>query len=133
MQETWAAVVRGIHRLNDPARFRSWIYRIVGNKSADWIRSNQARRRLHSQVARESKSVTSVTSVTLESGADENVIGTLRELFRTLPIEKQTILSMFYLDEMSVAEMGFALQIPEGTVKSRLFHARRMLKEALET
>ena len=42
------------------------------------------------------------------------------------------VLTMFYLEEISVRDIGFALRIPSGTVKSRLCHARRMLKEALE-
>ena len=38
MQECWLAVVRGLRRLDDPARFRPWAYRIVTNKCADWVR-----------------------------------------------------------------------------------------------
>lgn len=35
MQEVWLAVVRSLRRLDDPARFGSWAYRIVGNKCND--------------------------------------------------------------------------------------------------
>lgn len=34
-QDSWLAIIRGISRLNDPARFRSWAYRIVTNKASD--------------------------------------------------------------------------------------------------
>ena len=45
---------------------------------------------------------------------------------------QQTILVMHYLEEMGIAEIAVALDIPAGTVKSRLFHARKQLKELLE-
>ena len=38
----------------------------------------------------------------------------------------------FYLDELNVKEIAHALSIPEGTVKSRLYHSRQKLKEILE-
>ncbi|NIR42694.1 MAG: RNA polymerase sigma factor, partial [Gemmatimonadetes bacterium] len=37
-QESWIAVVRGLRSLEDPARFRAWVLRIVANKARDWIR-----------------------------------------------------------------------------------------------
>ncbi len=39
-QESWLGIIRGISRLNDPARFRPWAYKIVTNKTHDWIRKS---------------------------------------------------------------------------------------------
>ena len=44
VQDAWLAIVRGLKRLDDPARFRWWAYRIVTNKCADWIRRRSVRR-----------------------------------------------------------------------------------------
>ena len=41
VQESWLAIVRGIHKLDDPASFPKWAYRIVRNKSVDWTRRQQ--------------------------------------------------------------------------------------------
>lgn len=49
-----------------------------------------------------------------------------------LPVIYGTILSLFHLQEMSYAEIGQILSLPEGTVKSYLFRARKMLKEQLQ-
>ncbi|MCH7924615.1 MAG: sigma-70 family RNA polymerase sigma factor [Planctomycetes bacterium] len=49
-----------------------------------------------------------------------------------LPDEQRAVLSLHYLDEMGVREIAEVLGVPEGTVKSRLHHARNRLKEALE-
>ena len=48
-----------------------------------------------------------------------------------LPVVYGTILSLFHLQEMSYDEIGQILSLPEGTVKSYLFRARKMLKERL--
>ena len=45
--------------------------------------------------------------------------------------DRLAILSMFYQEDMSLAEISHAMNIPVGTVKSRLFHARRELREAM--
>jgi RNA polymerase sigma factor (sigma-70 family) len=49
-----------------------------------------------------------------------------------LPPEQRSALALFHLEEMSVAEVAVALDVPLGTVKTRLLHARRKLREALE-
>jgi RNA polymerase sigma-70 factor (ECF subfamily) len=48
-----------------------------------------------------------------------------------LPAEQQAAVALFYLEEMSVAEVAVALDVPAGTVKTRLMHARRKLRAAL--
>ncbi len=81
MLEVWMAVSRGIRRVDDPARFRSWVYRIVRNKRADLIRSEQARRRLTQKLI----------DVEAESSSDErgddSRVDKLRTVIRTLPEE----------------------------------------------
>ena len=51
-----------------------------------------------------------------------------------IPLNKQhkTVLSLYYLEEMSIAEVAEILDISPGTVKSRLYHAREKLKLKLE-
>lgn len=52
---------------------------------------------------------------------------------QTLPLDLQVLLELYYWEELSVEELGQALEIPAGTVKSRLHRARQLLKDALET
>ena len=49
-----------------------------------------------------------------------------------LPPDHGSAVALFYLEEMSVAEVAVALNVPAGTVKTRLMHARRKLRAALE-
>ncbi len=119
-QQSWLAIIRGLRWLDDPAKFRGWIYRIVTNKSADWVRKQQKRR--------QSVSLDTVTEPA-QSPAPESCTA---ELLNRLDVAKRTVLSLYYFEQLSVAEVGVALGIPAGTVKSRLSAARNALREILE-
>ena len=49
-----------------------------------------------------------------------------------LPPDQRSALALFHRQEMSVTEIAIALDVPVGTVKTRLMHARRKLRDALE-
>ncbi len=123
-QDVWIAIARDLRRLRDPARFRSWAYRIVVHKSRDWIRREQARRRTLRQAAEPAQRLPP------EGGSEQ--VGRVMTALTELPAEQYAILSWFYLEEMSVREIAEAQSIPEGTVKSRLYHARKALRQCLE-
>ena len=125
VQDAWLAIVRGIKRLDDPARFRSWAYRIVSNKCMDWTRRRVVRRK----AAREREGT--IENATDESDATDEVNG-LRVALAHLPIDQRAILSLHYLDGMGLLEIARVLGVPVGTVKSRLYHARNRLREAME-
>ena len=56
----------------------------------------------------------------------------LRHAMAKLPEEQRAMLSFHYIDGMGVAEIARVLNVPAGTVKSRLYHARDRLKKVLE-
>ena len=56
----------------------------------------------------------------------------LRSAIAQLPPEQRSAIALFHLEEMSVAEVAVALDVHIGTVKTRLMHARRKLRGALE-
>ncbi|MDF2612179.1 MAG: polymerase, sigma-24 subunit, subfamily, partial [Lachnospiraceae bacterium] len=56
----------------------------------------------------------------------------VRKQIKRLPWNLQTVIYMYYTAEMSVEDIGRALHIPKGTVKSRLFKGRKLMKEYLE-
>jgi RNA polymerase sigma factor (sigma-70 family) len=118
-QDAWLAVIRGLWRLNDPVRFRPWIYRIVTNKAMDYLRKRPAETQLGEPA---------------QPGAegDDNDSDLLHCLLARLDATKRLVLSLYYLEELSIAEIGEMLRIPAGTVKSRLHHARGELRALWE-
>lgn len=131
VQEAWMAITRGLGQLDDPAAFRAWAYRIVSHKCADRIRKWKRQRRLEASIARANPDA-STSDFTM--GADQEAEDAqLRAAIRNLPADLHAVVAMHYGEGMGIAEIAHALDIPPGTVKSRLFNARKRLAEAIET
>lgn len=126
-QDAWLAIVRGLRRLNDPARFDPWAYRIVLHKCAD---RNRALRTDRSRVSLETHA--GKTPSTVEDSIRIDEISRLRDVLHRLPAQRRLILALRYVDGFSTAQIAEVLGIPPGTVKSRLHHARGHLRQALE-
>ena len=56
----------------------------------------------------------------------------LVQALQGMPVELQIVLELYYWEELSVDEVAAAVEVPPGTVKSRLFRGRQLLREALE-
>ena len=134
VQEVWLSIVRGLHGLRDPAHFASWAYRLASNKCVDWIRRRQRDRGLDRQVAEQPLAVLSRAGAVSEAEPpdDETTIRAMRAGFAELSSAHRTVVEMHYLDQLPLGHIAKALGIPRGTVKSRLFHARKRLRRHLE-
>jgi len=126
VQEAWLAIVRGIRNLDDPACFPPWAYRIVTNKCADWIRGRRRERASTVPLAAEPAARQSPAENAQEDVSD------VREAIKQLPPDQRAILSLCYIEELSIRNIAEALSLPAGTVKSRLHYARSRVKEAIE-
>lgn len=125
-QESWASIHKGINKLRDPSLFRFWAYKIVQRRSADWIRKEQRKRSSIEEVRHE--------VVIAEEDTDDAVdpVDSMLRAIKTLPEEHQRILRLFYLEKVPVRLLSTMLNLPEGTVKSRLYYAREQLKKKLK-
>lgn len=126
-QDTWSVVIKRINTLRNPEYFKTWIFRIASNKSADWIKQEQKTRTLKEEI----KSNRDVYNY--ENEDTNSDIEKLRLALRKLPETKQHILNLFYLENCNIREISKILNIPKGTVKSRLFKAREHLKSIVNT
>jgi RNA polymerase sigma factor (sigma-70 family) len=124
-QGAWVEIVRGLSRLQDERAFPAWAYRIVSRRCAKQIGEAVRRRELAAELAVMPEPETSETR-------DPLATRRLRAEIARLPPEQRSALALFHLEEMSVAEVAVALDVPLGTVKTRLLHARRKLREAME-
>lgn len=122
MQDVWMTVARKLRKLDDPAAFPYWAYRIATARCADWVRKRARDRRMKSELESDPPQV--------DNHAGEST--DLKRAIAQLPSDQKIVLTMFYLDEMPVAAIAVALDIPAGTVKSRLYHARNHLRTIIE-
>ncbi len=127
-QDAWADIVRGLPRLKDAALFPSWAFRIVTRRCADSIRQKQRMRQTLAEFAVEPRTTQSIEAP-FEVSAD---VARIRKALPGLPKEQHVVIALFYLEELSVAEVAAALSVPAGTVKTRLMHARKKLRAELE-
>ena len=64
--------------------------------------------------------------------APEEVLQQLRAAISELPDDQRSVIHMFYQESLDILSIGRILNIPTGTVKSRLFKAREKLKKILK-
>lgn len=127
VQESWISSMRAIRKLQDPARFRSWLYRIVHNQCIDLIRSRQKQLKTNTEHALAAE--TTQTSSDMEALENEELID---HVLARMPENQRAILALFYLSELDVSEISELMKLPEGTVKSRLHKARQTFKRLSE-
>lgn len=126
-QDVWITIIRKIKSLKDPKAFEWWSLRIATRKSVDWIRANQLNRRRD-----ETRKMVQKEFETTEVGPSDEILNALREAIASLPMDQQAVIQMFYRENLSVQNIAKILDIPSGTVKSRLFQAREKLKGILK-
>jgi RNA polymerase sigma-70 factor (ECF subfamily) len=124
-QDVWLRVLRGIGRLREPARLRPWLFGITRRALMDRLRLKYA-----------NLDVVQVDDVELaaaEAGDDiETELESMQEALMRLPLVEREVLTLFYLRELTLVEVSDILEVPAGTVKSRLHRARHLLRRELD-
>jgi RNA polymerase sigma-70 factor (ECF subfamily) len=123
VQDVWLRVLRGLPALRDPSRFRPWLFGIARRVLMDRLRVRYAEPRF------EDLDDSNLPDITDDS-RDEDVSAMTSELAALPPVERE-VLELFYLEELTLAEVADVTAVPIGTVKSRLHRARQMMREAL--
>ncbi len=122
VQMTLEVVSRSIGKLKEPSAFAKWIYQILQRKSVDLIRAKQKHQALCAdfllQMNAESDFATAKPSQ--QQGFDELLLG--------LPDDLYQLVHLHYLEGFTQQEIAELLAIPTGTVKSRLFQARKLIR-----
>jgi len=122
-QDIWLRVFRGLDRLREAGRFRSWLFGIAHRAFADTLR-----RRYATPQAVDGD----LDQVADEDALDHADLERIEQGLARLPFVEREILTLFYLQELSIDEAAEALSIAPGTVKSRLHRARRLLRHEFE-
>ena len=127
VQEAWVEILRGLARLDDVAAFPAWAYRIVTRRCHRFYKKS-SREPLESEEAGEGVAIESPEIEGAELAVDAaRVMAAIAEL----PAPQRAALALFYTEDLRVAEIAVALDVPPGTVKTRLMHARRKVRAIL--
>ncbi|HET6416874.1 MAG TPA: sigma-70 family RNA polymerase sigma factor [Polyangiales bacterium] len=141
VQEAFVKVHKNIHKFEGSSSFYTWLYRIVMNASIDHVRRTSRRksldfdeRHLHeeSDVAGDGALVPNITDANPGKAALRRELGSAIETaLQGLPEHHRAVIVLREIEGMSYEEMAQVLEVPKGTVMSRLFHARKKMQDSL--
>lgn len=120
-QDAFLAAVDALDRFDRRRPFRPWLHRIVVNRALDWARREALRRR-----------VDGAESVFEPLPPPEEIGGEMIAALRELPAEQRAVVVLRHLLEYTPGEIARMLELPRGTVNSRLRRGLDRLREAAE-
>lgn len=136
-QDAWLKAWRGLGRFRGESRFSTWITRIVRNEALGRLRQGIAQV-IPLEAAMISSDPEIQAALADQPGRNPETMLARTELRRLmearidrLPDVYRTVFVLRALEDMSVEDVAAALEIPEGTVRSRFFRARSLLRESL--
>lgn len=126
VQSAWEDILKGLPKLRDDHAFLPWALQITTRKVARLIRKRQQDRQMSQGYAAEAE-----TLVDDHAGLGSDAAA-VRSAVMSLGPDHRATIALFYLEDLSVAEVAAALDVPIGTIKTRLMHARAKLRSLLE-
>jgi RNA polymerase sigma-70 factor (ECF subfamily) len=124
-QEAFAKAYRSFRQLRDRERFRAWLVRMTWRMALDRQRANRRRAARELLVEIEPPPALSDPAVTRERAEQ------LWVAIDELPEKLRLVVVLAGIEGHDIREVAALLDLPDGTVKSRLFLARKQLKERL--
>ena len=128
-QEAFVAAWRALPNFRGDAKFSTWLYRLTTNAAIDVMRREKRHQTVGDgemvDLADDADSPQETVERTEQQEAVQKALSTLSEEYRE-------VLLLRYMEELDYAEIAEVLQLPSGTVKSRINRGRQALKAILE-
>jgi len=125
VQQALVAIWQGLPSLRESDRFEAWAYRLVVRAATDAGR-------------RERRNRVTLVDISADLPSDRDELGAvsvhdqLDRAFASLAFDHRTVVVLHHLAGLSLAEIAQVLQVPYGTVGSRLHHAMKSMRAAVE-
>lgn len=124
LQDVWLRVFKNIRRLEDPGSVRAWLYRLTHGVAVDRVRASVSRERAEDSI---SEAVPESAEPEF-SGEDADAV---HRALDELELRFREVLTLHFLEDFSIGEIAQVVGCPEGTVKSRIYYAKKAMKEIL--
>lgn len=119
VQETLIAIVRKLNWLNDPSLFRAWTYRIASREAFRLLRKRRA------SIFEPIGEIEAVPEEPSDPWKRERLLSSLERLSPA----SRAVVTLHYLEEMQLSDVAAILELPLGTVKSRLNYGLVQLRK----
>jgi RNA polymerase sigma-70 factor, ECF subfamily len=123
LQETWLKLLRSLHKLRDPRTLPAYLYTTARHAAISRFRVKPPEVESYPEQLADNRSNDDVAAF---EDAEQ-----LRYALDQLPVHQREILTLFFLDDLTLEELSTLLEIPVGTVKSRLHYAKAALRAIL--
>ena len=127
VQEVFIKFYHAHHLYEERGQLKAYLSRLVMNRSKDYLKSWSYRKvQIQQKISLAAKKKKSG----LIQRDEQELVG---EAILKLPIKQREVLMYYYFEELSIAEIATILEIPEGTVKTRMRRGKELLKPELTT
>jgi len=123
VQDAWITISKNLANIGNPYAFRAHIFKAVRWRTIDQLRKYDRRtEELGDNIVDSNSNCHEMLATTSQ----------IKRLVDQLPVIDRQAIYLFYLEDMTISELASILDIPGGTVKSRLNRARNTLKKLIE-
>lgn len=130
-QEVFIKIHQSLSRFQFQSKLSTWIARIAYLTAINHLRKYKNERLFAYPDNIDSYHFTDDTPESALTKKDTSAY--INHLIEQLPLQYRTVLTLYHLNEFSIQEIEDITGIPEGTIKSNLFRARKLLKEKIQT
>ena len=137
-QEAFVKAYKNLSRFQFRSKFYSWLARIASNLCIDWLRRKKVRKAEEFDEGIAAKDSAGVISMAhykndpRQSLRNVQLREKLAEAIEALPDQQRQAIVLREIDGLAYRDIAEIMEIPEGTVMSRLYYARKKLQQALE-
>ncbi len=129
LQEVFLRLHRFSSRVDAERPLEPWLYRVTTNLAYTWVRQRRQWLKPLEEIVEKLSSGKKQTPSALFDADEETQ--RVRKALASLPAHQRVVVVLYYLNDLSLQEIAQILDIPEGTVKSRLHYGREALKKSL--
>jgi RNA polymerase sigma-70 factor (ECF subfamily) len=129
LQDVFLRLYRFIDNVDCGRPLEPWLYRMTANLAYTWIKRHKRWGMSWEELAEKLTIGRRPTPAAVVESQD--AWQQVRQAVLSLPFSQRVVVVMYYINDLSLQEIAEILDIPEGTVKSRLYYGRRALKEHL--
>ncbi len=127
LQDCFLKAYNAINSFRNEAKFSTWFYRIVYNTAL--TRLSGKKRKIETEMSSIEDHLDLKSESHFDIHENEDLSSFLNSLIEKLPANYASVISMFYLDEMSCEEISMVMKITVNNVKVMLYRSRNALKD----
>ena len=129
LQDVFLRLHRFADRVDPERPLEPWLYRVTANQSYTWVKRHQRWTHPLEEIAEWLSSGVKNSPQYITEQDDESK--RIQVAIAKLSLPQRVVVVMYYINDLSLHEIAEILEIPEGTVKSRLHYGRNALKNHL--